>query len=516
MSDKTAISPKRSENYAEWYQEVIKAADLAENSPVRGCMVIKPYGYALWENMQSVLDAMFKETGHVNAYFPTLIPLSFLEKEAEHVEGFAKECAVVTHHRLKAGPDGKLQPDPESKLEEPHVLRPTSETIIGHMYAKWVQSYRDLPVLMNQWANVFRWEMRTRMFLRTSEFLWQEGHTVHETSQEAMSETLQMLNIYEKFAQEHMAMPVIKGIKTPDERFAGAVETFTIEALTQDKKAVQAGTSHFLGQNFAKASGIKFQSRQGVQETAWTTSWGVSTRLIGALIMNHADDDGLVLPPRLAPFHVVLIPIYKTDAEKETVLSFLNTVNLNLKKQIYDGKPVRTKVDDRDIRGGDRAWQAIKQGIPIRVEIGPRDVAKNEVFIGTRNKLPKDKFGMNAEIFVAKVPNLLEEIQNSIFERAKKFLNENIFYTSSLVEFEKIFTVGENKKNQDTSADIASSEIGSGFVCVHWHPDAMGHELLGRLKVTPRCIPLDFPKQEGICIFTGKPSTERVLFAKSY
>lgn len=499
-----AISPKRTENYPEWYQEVIKAADLAENSPVRGCMVIKPWGYALWENMQAVLDGMFKETGHVNAYFPLLIPLSFLEKEAEHVEGFAKECAVVTHHRLKAGPDGKLRPDPTSQLEEPHVIRPTSETIIGHMYAKWVKSYRDLPILMNQWCNVMRWEMRTRIFLRTSEFLWQEGHTVHASEQEARAETLRMLDVYEKFAQEYMAMPVIKGTKTPDERFPGAVETYTIEALTQDKKALQAGTSHFLGQNFAAASGIKFQNKDGVVETAWTTSWGVSTRLIGGLIMTHSDDDGLVLPPKLAPCHVIIIPIYRDESERGSVIEYAEKLQKELRSQSFDGRAVRVKIDDRDMRGGDKAWQAIKQGVPVRVEIGPRDIAKNEVFVGRRDFKPKDKSGVAFAQFVETLPAVLNEIQNNLFERAKQFRDSSIVKINSLAEFDAFFAAkGEH-------------EHAPGFAAVHWNEAAMGHESFARLKVTPRCIPLDGEEEAGTCIFTGLPSKKRVLFAKSY
>ena len=501
MAD-TAISPTRAENYPEWYQEVIKAADLAENSPVRGCMVIKPWGYALWENMQAVLDAMFKETGHVNAYFPLLIPLSFLEKEAEHVEGFAKECAVVTHHRLKAGPDGKLQPDPSSQLEEPHVIRPTSETIIGHMYSKWVQSYRDLPILMNQWCNVMRWEMRTRIFLRTSEFLWQEGHTVHATEKEAHEETLRMLDVYEKFAQEYMAMPVIKGTKTPDERFPGAVETYTIEALTQDKKALQAGTSHFLGQNFASASGIKFQNKEGNIETAWTTSWGVSTRLIGGLIMTHSDDDGLVLPPKLAPIHLIIIPIHRDENERTSVLKYVNELKNSLLSKSYDGRPIRVKIDDRDLRGSDKAWQAIKQGIPIRVEVGPRDIAKNEVFVGRRDKKPKEKSSIPFSQFVETLPTILDEVQTNLFQRAKRFRDESIVKINSFAEFEAFFST--------------TGEQAPGFAYAHWNEAAIDHEVFARLKVTPRCIPIESPDEQGTCIFSGQPSKRRVIFAKSY
>ena len=496
MAD-SAISPTRAANYPEWYQEVIKAADLAENSPVRGCMVIKPWGYALWENMQRVLDGMFKATGHMNAYFPLLIPLSFLEKEAAHVDGFAKECAVVTHHRLKAGPDGKLIPD--GKLEEPLIIRPTSETIIGHMYAKWVQSYRDLPILLNQWCNVMRWEMRTRMFLRTAEFLWQEGHTVHATSAEAVEETMKMLDVYADFAENYMAMPVIKGMKTRDERFPGAVDTYSIEAMMQDKKALQAGTSHFLGQNFAKASDIKFLNTAGQEEIAWTTSWGVSTRLIGGLIMTHGDDNGLILPPKLAELQVMLLPIYRTDEEKGPVMEYVNSLAKEIRAQSFAGLPIRVKVDARDMRGGDKAWQAIKQGIPVRVEVGPRDIAKGEVFVGRRDKGPKEKSGAPRAQFVETLPKLLQEIQDNIFNRAKEFRDENIKNIDSMKDFEAFFA-GE----------------GGGFALVHWNEAAIGHESLARLKVTPRCIPIDGEKENGQCIFTGQPSSKRVVFAKAY
>lgn len=493
-----AISPTRAANYPEWYQEVIKAADLAENSPVRGCMVIKPWGYAIWENMQKVLDGMFKATGHVNAYFPLLIPLSFLEKEAEHVEGFAKECAVVTHHRLKAGPNGKLIPD--GALEEPHIIRPTSETIIGHMYAKWVRSYRDLPLLMNQWCNVMRWEMRTRMFLRTSEFLWQEGHTVHATDKEAVEETLRMLDVYAEFAENYMAMPVIKGMKTPDERFPGAVDTYTIEAMMQDRKALQAGTSHFLGQNFAKASGIRFLNQAGQEETAWTTSWGVSTRLIGGLIMSHSDDNGLVLPPRLAPLHAVILPIYRNDEERSSVLAYAQALATELRAQRYGDGPVMVKVDDRDLRGGEKSWQYIKQGVPLRVEIGPRDIAKNEVFVGRRDKGVKEKSSIPRDQFVRGIGATLDEMQKGLFEKAKTFREGHRRPIDSLKDFESFF----------------ADEKAGGFAEVHWNEAAIDHEILAKLKVTPRCIPLDGPGESGTCIFTGKPSSKRVIFAKAY
>lgn len=497
----TAIQPTREQNYPEWYQEVIKAADMAENSPVRGCMVIKPWGYAIWENMQSVLDRKFKETGHVNAYFPLLIPLSFLEKEAEHVEGFAKECAVVTHHRLKAGEGGKLIPDGE--LEEPLIIRPTSETIIGHMYAKWVKSYRDLPLLMNQWCNVMRWELRTRLFLRTAEFLWQEGHTVHATAKEAEEETLRMLDVYADFAQNYMAMPVIKGMKTRDERFPGAVDTYTIEAMMQDRKALQAGTSHFLGQNFAKASGIKYLSAEGKEEIAWTTSWGVSTRLIGGLIMTHSDDDGLILPPKLAPLHVVILPIYRNEEERAQVLEYCNKLAADVRAQNFSHGNVLVKLDDRDMRGGEKSWYHIKQGVPVRVEVGPRDIAKGEVFVGRRDKGVKEKSSMTRDAFVQGIVSILNEMQNNLFERALKARQENTAQIENLKDFEAFFGNADSAKG--------------GFAIVNWCEKAIGHELLAKLKVTPRCIPLDGGKEvSGKCIFTGEPATHKVIFAKSY
>jgi prolyl-tRNA synthetase len=497
----TAITPTRSQNYPEWYQQIIAAADLAENSPVRGCMVIKPWGYAIWEKMQRILDDRFKATGHVNAYFPLLIPLSFLEQEAKHVEGFAKECAVVTHHRLKAGPDGKLVPD--GKLEEPLIIRPTSETIIGHMYAKWVKSYRDLPILMNQWCNVMRWEMRPRMFLRTTEFLWQEGHTVHATAAEAQEETLKMLNIYAEFAEEVMCMPVIKGMKTPDERFPGAVDTYTIEAMMQDRKALQAGTSHFLGQNFATAAGIKYLSAEGKEEIAWTTSWGVSTRLIGGLIMTHSDDDGLVLPPRLAPLQVVILPIYRNDDERKLVLEYVSSLEQEIRAQKYCDQTISVKLDDRDIRGGEKSWQYIKQGIPLRVEVGPRDISKGEVFVGRRDKGVKEKTSFARQAFVSQLPEILAEIQQNLYQRALELRNSNMRKINSLKEFEEFFAGAEES-------------LSGGFAMAHWNPAAIGHEVLARLKVTPRCVPLQGDGETGECIFTGQKSACRVVFAKSY
>ncbi|MDZ4819426.1 MAG: proline--tRNA ligase [Planctomycetota bacterium] len=506
---KNAISPTREADYPEWYQQVVKAADLAEVSPVRGCMVIKPWGYAIWEHIQQVLDRMFKETGHQNAYFPLFIPLSYLEKEAEHVEGFAKECAVVTHHRLE--PDGEGGLRPTGKLEEPLIVRPTSETIIGAMYAKWVQSYRDLPILINQWANVVRWELRTRLFLRTAEFLWQEGHTAHATSEEAVEETRKMLDVYATFAQDFMAMPVVKGEKTAGERFPGAVDTYCIESMMQDRKALQAGTSHFLGQNFAKAQEIKFLSAEGKEEFAWTTSWGVSTRLIGALIMTHSDDDGLVLPPRLAPSQIVILPIYRNDEEKATVMEYCESLKKELQAQQYSEERIRVAIDARDLRGGEKAWQHVKKGVPIRLEIGPRDVAGGAVFMARRDGSPTEKTGIPRAEFVSKAASILAEIQDNLFQRALKFRNENTRPIDSLAEFEKYFT----PKNAN------EPEIHGGFAMCHWADDLAMHEVLARLKVTIRCIPHDGQiaggdAEAGTCIFSGKPSTRRGLFAKAY
>jgi prolyl-tRNA synthetase len=501
---KTAITPTREEDYPEWYQQVVKGADLAENSPVRGCMVIKPWGWGIWENMQRVLDRAFKETGHVNAYFPLFIPLSFFEREAQHVEGFAKECAVVTHHRLE--PDGEGGLKPAGPLEEPLVVRPTSETIIGETYAKWVQSYRDLPILINQWANVVRWEMRPRVFLRTAEFLWQEGHTAHATKEEALEETMKMLDVYADFAENVMAVPVIKGEKTPAERFPGAVNTLCIEAVMQDRKALQAGTSHFLGQNFSKASNIQFLNAEGKQEFAWTTSWGVSTRLIGALIMVHSDDDGLVLPPRLAPKHVVLLPIYRDASERSGVLEYVNDLANELRHVPYfDGK-IQVDVDDRDIRGGDKVWQHIKKGVPLRVEVGPRDIQSNSVFVGRRDQGPKEKKAVPRDEFVATVAETLDDIQTSLFNKAAALRESVMHPVDSLAEFEEYFT----PKNPD------KPEIHGGFALAHWADDPAVEEKLKELKVTARCIPLAGPEEPGKCIFTGKPSNKRVVFAKAY
>ncbi|MEM0967453.1 MAG: proline--tRNA ligase [Verrucomicrobiota bacterium] len=494
----SAIHPTRSENYPEWYQQVIKAAELAETSPVRGCMVIKPWGYGLWENMQRILDGMFKETGHENAYFPLFIPRSFLQKEAEHVDGFAKECAVVTHSRLETDENGVLQPTGE--LEEPLIVRPTSETIIGETYSRWVQSYRDLPILINQWANVVRWEMRTRMFLRTSEFLWQEGHTVHATEEEAVKETHQMLDVYETFARDYLAIPVVKGEKTAAERFPGAVATFSIEAMMQDTKALQAGTSHFLGQNFAKASEIKFLNASGREEYAWTTSWGVSTRLVGAMIMVHSDDDGLVLPPKVAPQQVVIIPVIPKEEHRESVLSYCKNLENDLSGLAYAGQPVRTKIDERDMRGGEKVWSWIKKGVPIRLEIGPRDVASEAVFLGRRDKGPKEKESVSRSRIVEILPEILSEIHDSLYSRALAFRNEN---TRTI-------------ETQDDFYSWFSSEESSGFVLCPWAgSEELEKEISTKAKVTIRCIPLDDPRK-GTCPFTGAADAPMAVFAKSY
>jgi prolyl-tRNA synthetase len=494
-----AISPTRTEDYPEWYQQVIKAAELAETSDVRGCMVIKPWGYAIWENIERQLDTMFKATGHENAYFPLFIPMSFLEKEAEHVEGFAKECAVVTHHRLVDNGSGGLMPDPSAKLEEPLIVRPTSETIIGATFARWVQSYRDLPILINQWANVVRWELRTRMFLRTAEFLWQEGHTVHASAEEAQRETSLILDLYADFAEDYMAMPVIKGRKTAGERFPGAVDTLSIEAMMQDRKALQAGTSHFLGQNFAKAQEIKFQNEAGELTHAWTTSWGVSTRLIGGLIMTHADDDGMVIPPKLAPAHVAILPIYKNDAERAEVLPYCESLKAELESQSYAGAPVRVKLDDRDIRGGDKKWQWVKRGVPLRVEIGPRDVKGDGAFVSRRDVDGKGVGTPRAEL-LANIAKVLDEMQKNLFDRAAKLRDESSVELNSMAEFEKFF----------------AEDSPGGLAYCHFVDGPEMEAKLKEMKLTARCIPLEGKKEKGKCIFSGGESDQRGVFARAY
>src|SRR5881398_2966656 len=416
---KTAITPRRDQDFPEWYQQAIRAAELAEPSDVRGCMVIRPWGFGIWENMQRQLDAMFRATGHRNAYFPLFIPLSYFAKEAEHVEGFAKECAIVTHSRLEVDAEGKMKPS--SPLTEPLVVRPTSETIIGASYAKWVQSYRDLPILLNQWCNVVRWEMRPRLFLRTTEFLWQEGHTVHETEAEAREETQRMLGVYETFARDHCAIPAFAGEKSESEKFPGAVQTMTIEAMVQDRKAIQAGTSHFLGQNFAKASGIQFQNREGKEEFGWTTSWGMTTRMVGTVVMMHGDDDGLVLPPRIAPTQIVILPITPKEDTRAKVLEACDALALQLRGKNFAGSPIEVEVDRRDLGGGVKNWEWIKKGVPIRVEIGPSDLEKSSLEVARRDQPIKAKESMSIQEFAAQAPEMLMSIQKNLYERAEKF-----------------------------------------------------------------------------------------------
>jgi len=502
---KTAIIPTRQEDYPEWYQQVIRAADLAENSPVRGCMVIKPWGYAIWENIQQVLDRMFKQTGHKNAYFPLFIPKSFLEKEAQHVDGFAKECAVVTHSRLEINAEGQLIPAGE--LEEPLVVRPTSETIIGESFSRWVESYRDLPLLINQWANVVRWEMRTRLFLRTTEFLWQEGHTAHATADEAIQETFTMLRVYEKFAKEYMAMPVIVGEKSASERFPGALNTYSIEAMMQDRKALQAGTSHFLAQNFAQASNIQYLSATGTKEYAWTTSWGVSTRLVGGMIMTHADDDGLRIPPRLAPTHIVILPVIHQAEAAESVLAYCRRLKNTLQGMMYADRSIEVEIDNRDLRGGDKMWQWIKKGIPVWVEVGPKDIANDSVFVGRRDQGPQARYSQSTDAFIAEAPLLLQAIQDHMLAQAQAFLNQHTLDIDNRSDFYDFFT----PKN------ASQPEIHGGFARAHWCgcPEVEA-KIKEDLKVTIRCIPMDDDKQPGTCMFTGKPSAQRVIFAKSY
>jgi prolyl-tRNA synthetase len=484
----------REENYAQWYNDLVLKADLAENSAVRGCMVIKPYGYALWEKIQGVLDRMFKETGHSNAYFPLFIPKSFFSKEAEHVEGFAKECAIVTHYRLRKDDNGKgLIVDETAKLEEELIVRPTSETIIWNTYKNWIQSYRDLPILINQWANVVRWEMRTRLFLRTTEFLWQEGHTAHATREEALEETIKMLNVYAAFAEQYMALPVIKGVKTESEKFAGAIDTFTIESLMQDGKALQGGTSHFLGQNFARAFDVKFLSKEGKLDLVWATSWGVTTRLIGALIMAHSDDNGLVLPPRLAPIHVVIIPIHKTDEQLAEI-----SAKAEILKKLLEGKGLTVKYDGRDThKPGWKFAEYELKGIPVRLAVGPRDLENNTVEIARRDTLEKKVVPVDGiENYVTV---LLEEMQENIYRKALLFREKNTYKADSWNEFREIM---EGK---------------GGFAYAHWDGTTETEtRIKEETKATIRCIPLDNPPEEGKCIYSGKPSKQRVLFAVAY
>lgn len=486
--------PTRSENYSEWYNELVKRADLAETSAVRGCMVIKPYGYSIWEKMQRALDDMFKETGHTNAYFPLFIPKSYLSKEASHVEGFAKECAVVTHYRLKADPSGNgVIVDPEAKLEEELIVRPTSETVIWSTYKNWIQSYRDLPLLINQWANVVRWEMRTRLFLRTTEFLWQEGHTAHATSAEAVAETKQMLEVYAQFAEEWMALPVVKGVKTANERFAGAVDTYCIEALMQDGKALQAGTSHFLGQNFAQAFDVKFQDKEGKLEHVWGTSWGVSTRLMGALIMAHSDDSGLVLPPKLAPIQVVIVPIYRSEEQLEQISEKVASITKDLRK-----KGISVKFDDNDAyKPGYKFAEYELKGVPVRLALGARDLENNTVEVARRDTKTKETVSLDG--IADFVESLLENIQVSIYDKALAFREENTYKVDTFEEFNNVL---------DTKG---------GFILAHWDGTSETEEKIKEeTKATIRCVPLNSVEEAGVCIYTGKPSNRRVVFARAY
>lgn len=482
----------RAEDYSKWYNEIVSRADLAEHSDVRGCMVIKPYGYAIWENMKQTLDQMFKDTGHENACFPLLIPKSYLSKEADHVEGFAKECAVVTHYRLKNSEEGGVVVDPEAKLEEELIIRPTSETIIWNSYRNWIQSYRDLPILINQWANVMRWEMRTRLFLRTAEFLWQEGHTAHATEQEAIEETNRMLDVYATFAEEHMAMPVIKGAKTEYERFAGALDTLCIEAMMQDGKALQAGTSHFLGQNFAKAFDVKFANKEGTEDYVWATSWGVSTRLIGALIMTHSDDLGLVLPPKLAPIQVVIVPIYKSDEEREAIAAVAHEIMGELKEL-----GISVKFDDRDShRPGWKFAEYEFKGVPVRLAIGPRDLENGNVEIARRDTNSKEVVSRDG--IADRIKGLLKEIQHALFERAKKYRDENIHHVKTYDEFKEVIEQG-------------------GFIYAHWDGTPETEDKIKQeTKATIRCIPFTDNPVPGECMVTGAPSKQEVIFARAY
>jgi prolyl-tRNA synthetase len=488
--------PKRSEDYSLWYNELVKRADLAENSPVRGCMVIKPYGYSIWEKMQAELDRMFKETGHVNAYFPLFIPKSYLSKEASHIEGFAKECAVVTHYRLKNSEDGKsVIVDPEAKLEEELIVRPTSETVIWSTYKNWIQSYRDLPLLVNQWANVVRWEMRTRLFLRTTEFLWQEGHTAHATKQEAIDETIQMMNVYAEFAETFMALPVVRGVKSVNERFAGAEDTYCIEALMQDGKALQAGTSHFLGQNFAKAFDVKFATKEGGLEYVWGTSWGASTRLMGALIMAHSDDNGLVLPPKLAPNQVVIVPIYKGEEELEKISAKAKEITLKLK-----AKGISVHFDNRDThKPGWKFAEYELKGVPLRIAMGPRDLENNTIELARRDTLTKETINLGEVVLENYIIGLLDDIQESIYKKAFNFREEMTTEVNSWSEFENLL------------------ESKGGFLSAHWDGTSETEEKIKELtKATIRCIPIERKEEEGKCILTGNPSKGRVYFARAY
>ncbi len=505
-SEKTAITPTRAQDFPEWYQQVIKAADLAENSETRGCMVIKPWGYGIWELIQQQMDRRFKATGHQNAYFPLLIPLSYLEKEAEHAEGFATECAVVTHHRLEAVKDpvtGKTKMIPAGELAEPYVIRPTSETIIGAAFARWIESYRDLPLLINQWANVMRWEMRPRLFLRTAEFLWQEGHTAHETRQEAIDETRLMHGQYEEFMREHLAIPVIPGEKTENERFPGAEMTFTVEAMVQDKKAIQAGTSHYLGQNFSKAQNISFTGRDGTVQHAHTTSWGTSTRMIGTLIMAHSDDDGLVLPPRVATQQIVILPITPKEDSKQAVLDACQALAETLRHQCYRGDPLRVHVDSRDLNGGVKKWEWIKKGVPIRIEIGPRDIETRKICVQRRDQPISEKDFSDKEAFLQRATDILAEIHDSLLARATEFRDTNITPCNDLTEFHAHWT-NDNP----------------GWLLTPWSGTREEEEVLSKQhKINIRCLPIEgvvLPSSGDECFLTGKETTVRAIWGRSY
>lgn len=497
---KTALGSTREQDYSKWYQEVIKAADLAENAVVRGCMVIKPWGYAIWENIQQYLDKRIKETGHENFYFPMFIPLSLMQKEAKHVEDFAKECAVVTHHRLVLNDKGQLIPAGE--LEEPLVVRPTSEVIIGEAFSRWINSYRDLPLLGNQWANIVRWEMRPRVFLRTSEFLWQEGHTAHATREEAIAEARQMLEVYREVAEELLAMPVICGEKTEKEKFPGAENTYCIEAMMQDGRALQAGTSHFLGQNFAQAFNIKFLSSEGTEQYVWTTSWGVTTRLIGGIIMTHSDDDGLILPPAIAPIHIVIVPLIHNSEDKIQIIEYCNKLQYELQNQpFYNGK-VKVKIDLKDARPGEKIWSWIKKGVPIRVEIGTKELESDAVFIGRRIDHAKDKRSLDRKQFIHEIESMLHDIQHAMFKKAQGFLENNTITAHSQEQF----------------FDLCSrSSPNLGFIQAFWSGDSNTEaKLKEEFAITARCIPIQPDKQFGQCIFTGQDNAPLTVFAKSY
>ena len=495
---KNAITPTREEDYPQWYQEVVKAADLAENSPVRGCMVIKPWGYAIWEKIKDILNSEIKKRGVQNAYFPLFIPLSFFQKEADHVAGFAKECAVVTHHKLEADKDNKLQPAGE--LDEPLIVRPTSEMMIGAMFSKWIESYRDLPLKINQWANIVRWELRTRMFLRTTEFLWQEGHTAHATKEEAEKEALDMVHVYKRFCEDVMAMPVIIGKKSESERFPGAVVTFALESMMQDRKALQAGTTHFLGQNFAKSCDIVFEDKEGESVHAWTTSWGVATRLIGSMTMIHSDDDGLVVPPKIAPEQIVILPVMHKEATRAAVLEYCHKLAEDLRE-----KNVSVVVDEKDIRGGEKKWGWIKKGIPLWIEIGARDIETDTLFIGQRHNMANEK--QKREEFIESINERLDTIQKQMFEKALNFQRDHTKKIDTKEDFIRFFTPTEKNK----------PHIHGGFALCHWCEDPKVEEEIKKdLGVTIRVIPFDSMEEEGKCIYSGKPSKRRVIFAKAY